>query len=128
MITSIPKGIGPHEGQELKLMLCKKKPLAIFSTDYPNHLEHPEIKFRDYVAQGRFIRGELSISQHIKHIYFSQPSENWRINRMIEIDHHLFILKQPTSECLEREIGELLGYPLKTSTPISFGANTLNNA
>lgn len=116
MDDELPRGIGPHEGRELELMLAGKKPLAMFNDDWPEDMEPPEIAFDPYVAKGRFVKAEIFVPEpafkdgQLRRYYYALPGEEWRIRRMIEIHRGSFERRQPTTPELETETGRLLGY------------------
>ena len=116
MTEDIPSGIGPHEGKELELMLAGKKPLAMFNDNIPFGMEPPEVAFDPYVSEGRFVKAEYVIQSTtgatagLRCYFYALPGEEWRIERMIEIDRLLFDDDMPTTPQLETEIGQLLGY------------------
>lgn len=116
MDQELPKGIGPHEGRELELMLAGKKPLAMFNDDWPKEMEPPEIVFDPYVALGRFVKHETFVPStaykggQLRYYYYALPGEEWRIDRMIEIQRRITELCLPTTPELETETGQLLGY------------------
>ena len=112
----IPIEIGPHEGQELKLLLAGKKPLAMFSDVVPASFEWGEETFQPYVETGRIIKYE-EIIHHAhpalypgRYVYFALPGEEWRIDRLSVILHMLFVERLKTTPAIETEIGRLLGY------------------
>jgi len=112
----IPPGIGPHEGRELELMLAGTKPLAMFNDDLPEGMEPPEISFDPYVAEGRFVKGEIVVplsapdQTHLRYYFYALPEEEWRIDRLSQIEHDIFVENVSTTPELETEIGRLLGY------------------
>lgn len=116
MDEELPKDVGPHEERELELMLAGKKPLAMFNDDLPPGMEPPEVTFDPHVRAGRFIKRELVVSgvagfpAGFRYYFFALPGEEWRIDRMIEINRGLFEGKVRTTPELETEIGRLLGY------------------
>ncbi len=97
-------------------MLAGKKPLAMFNDDLPEGMEPPEISFDPYVANGRFVKGELTVPASafkdgcLRYYFYALRGEQWRIARMIEILRGLFELHLPTTPELEAETGRLLGY------------------
>jgi len=111
-----------HTNRELELMLCGKKPLAVFY-DYTIHLPDeeiiPEHRFKAYVEEGRFIRGEhtfdlgydekLGIEAKLKYVFFAISSEAWRIPAFILLKS-VFLKTGRNPEELERMESRLLGY------------------
>lgn len=116
MKTKLPLGIGPHEGRELELMLAGKKPLAMFNDDWPEDMEPPEIFFDPYLAEGWFVKDERFVPSsaykdgHLRYYFYALPGEEWRIDRMIEIQRRFTEESLPTTPELETETGQLLGY------------------
>lgn len=81
-----------HTGRELLLMLEGRKPLAVFSEEYPKrtHVESiPESRFRKYVESGKLIMAEHVFSSKrkekisIRRVMYSIPEESWRIKSYI---------------------------------------------
>lgn len=111
----LPKGVGPHEGKELELMLKGEKPLVMFNHDWPKDLPHPKDTFSKYVEKGMLIaHKETYLSKATKerlvHYYFTLPEEAWRIQEMVKINHILYTEGASTTAKIEFEIGKLLGY------------------
>lgn len=84
--------IGPHQGQELELMLQGKKPCAVFSDIIPESgfiIEEiiPEKAFAPYVKSGQIIRFEDNHNTHdghiIKRVIFTLPNETWRADAIL---------------------------------------------
>ena len=115
-VPNILKGIGPHEGRELELMLAGKKPAAMFNEDLPEGFTMPDVLFAPYVESGRVITKEImiSFSKHpqlaLRYFFFAIPGEEWRMDRLIEIHRLIHEQGSPTTRELETEIGQLLGY------------------
>lgn len=116
MDEDFPKGIGPHDGRELELMLAGKKPLAMFNDDWPEELEPPEVSFDPFVAEGKFIKSIVYLpvsvfnNELLRYYFYALPQEVWRIAKIIEIQQRLFVNKLATTPELEQETGRLLGY------------------
>lgn len=113
----LPAGVGPHEEKELELMLAGQKPLAMLHDDWPVDWEHPKTAFQPYVKSGKIVAKEhtyiFSDGDTLHYYYFALPDEAWRIDEMIAIHTKLFDENQPTTDEIERRIGELLGYTAK---------------
>src|SRR3546814_9143117 len=110
-----PKGVGPHEGRELELMLAGEKPLAMFGDAVGSAYEIPEIDFAPFVADGTFVRREEvyrpgGTGVPGRFVYFARAGEEWRIETMHRINQSLFVHKESMSLETEREIDRLLGY------------------
>ena len=59
-----------HTNRELEFMLTGRKPLAVFSEELaflPDEEFIPEKKFPQYVASGKFVRGEAVIDGPYSH-------------------------------------------------------------
>lgn len=110
----LPPGIGPHEGRELELMLAGEKPLAMFS-DVDGWDGFPDADFAPHVAAGRIVMRETCRSDRMKglairSLYYALPDEEWRIERMMEIERGFRDGGIRNRPALETEIGRLLGY------------------
>lgn len=114
----LPKGIGPHDGRELELMLAGTKPLAMFSDLIPSNYEWPDAAFEPYVSSGALVKQEFLTNAQdgyhkVRHLYFALPKEAWRIERA-----HALSLLNFDIWCEEAEescslLGRLLGYSEK---------------
>jgi hypothetical protein len=115
-LPDLPEGIGPHEGRELELMLAGEKPAAMFNEDLPEDAVSPDVLFAPYVASGQVITKEITIrfpklnELELRYFFFALPGEEWRIDRLIEIQRLFQAEGTRTSRELETEIGQLLGY------------------
>lgn len=86
----IPKGVGPHAGRELNLMLSGKKPLAMFSGSLVNANWLVESEFAPYVDYGLIVGREKIYSgpngsAPNRYLYFARVGEKWRIVRLTSI-------------------------------------------
>lgn len=113
--------IGPHEGQELELMLAGKKRLAAFGDIIPENgkiAEHiiPEKKFKPYLESGQIIRHskefKTSDGDLIKYVCFTLPDEAWRAQTYIFIRQQLHSKKVEYTNSIDQLIGYLLDYSL----------------
>jgi hypothetical protein len=101
-----------HTNRELGFMLSGRKPLACFVDGkdcFPDVVVRYLRLFDRYVADGRLIRSDHFSDvawgkQH--HILFAIPSEEWRIDTMLE----LLLSSGHWTAQHERRQGELLGY------------------
>jgi hypothetical protein len=103
-----------HTNRELGLMLAKKKPLAHFSDGagaFPEAVQRYLRCFDRHVEAGVFVRRDAFCppnahrSYSLHRILFALPSEEWRIDEMIEMmESEVWGPEQ------ERREGELLGY------------------
>lgn len=97
-------------------MLAGKKPLAMFNDDLPEGMEPPETAFDPYVAKGRFLKDQVMVPAsafkggYLRYYFYALPDEEWRIERIIEIQRGFFEDNVKTTPALEIEIGQLLGY------------------
>ena len=113
--SDLPKGIGPHEGRELELMLAGEKPLAMFSDIVSSSYEWPDEWFEPHVASGKLVKKEFldetPDGRHkVRTLFFALPSETWRIDEAYGLSR-----KQFASWCDEASetcarLGRLLGY------------------
>ncbi len=127
--SSLPEGIGPHEGMELRLMLAGIKPAAMFSDTLPvSDHPMPEYDFDHYVASGNFVKNEVTFPMlvqtahpditHIRYIFYAIAREAWRVDALerVQIELHNYIKAHPYDkkisdfEPMDIEIGRLLGY------------------
>ena len=119
MRPSVRQFIGPHEGQELELMLKGSKPLSMFVETVPPEFEaFPESDFDNLVSRGNLIkrvsietvqRPDGKIGQ-VRRIIYALPSEEWRINALLLVQDLYAQLSPGWHPDLERIIGLLLGY------------------
>ncbi|MBD3660996.1 MAG: hypothetical protein HUJ11_02185 [Arenibacter algicola] len=111
----LPKGIGPHEGRELELMLAGEKPLAMFSDVIPSDYPWPDEQFAPFVAVGKLVMREFLTDTSdgkykVRHLYYALPDEAWRIDEA----HRLSLLHfdgwcdEAADACAQ--MGRLLGY------------------
>ena len=112
---SPPKGVAPHEGRELELMLAGEKPLAMFGDAVDSTTEVPEAEFAPYVADGTIVRWEavyrpLEWGLPGRFVYFARADEKWRIDALHRINVRLFVEGNSADPETEREVGRLLGY------------------
>jgi hypothetical protein len=112
----LPKGIGPHEGRELGLMLAGKKPISMFYEGLPVPVSevYPEEEFLLHVESGELIRHDEiyrltdSISAH--YVFYALPGETWRFRAMRQLLQARYVERRAWTENDERAIGLLLGY------------------
>lgn len=112
-----------HTGRELEMMVRGDKPLAHFCDQHPDEpCEEiiPEEAFSPYVSSGTFEKLEYvelltkppraghSHVKGIRHVFYAQPSEAWRIEAYIDLQ--LRLAPGGWSITLERLQGRLLGY------------------
>jgi hypothetical protein len=111
--SQVPKGIGPHEGKELELLLSGSKPLAMFSDIVPASFDWGENTFAPYVENGSLIKREMVLEKEniqFRFVYFSQKNEEWRIKQLHKINADVFYgICKPTQED-DIKTGQLLGY------------------
>lgn len=111
--------IGPHEGQELELMLAGKKSLAAFSDIIPEYGKIaeaiiPEKKFKPYVDSGQIIRFCEDYfspdNHHIRIVCFTTIDQTWRAQAYIFLRKKLQMREiQYTNSC-DEFFGLLLDY------------------
>src|SRR3546814_14764503 len=114
-----PKGVGPHEGRELELMLAGEKPLAMFGDAVGSAYEIPEIDFAPFVADGTFVRREEvyrpgGTGVPGRSVYFARAGEEWRIQTMHRITQSLVVHQESINPPLQREIVRLLEFGRST--------------
>ncbi len=111
--------IGPHEGQELKLMLAGKKHLAAFSDVVPDDgIIHeqiiPEEKFKPYVDSGQIIRQSTEFKKPggylLRIVCFITPNEMWRAKTYIYLRKKIYFKEIRYTDTLDEIFGDLLGY------------------
>jgi hypothetical protein len=104
-----------HTNRELGMMLRAEKPLAVFTDGYenfPDSVRRYLRLFDRHVTKGRFVKREYVLPENEPRkvlgwhtILYALPSEEWRIDAMIELK-----LSGQWSSKHEREEGRLLGY------------------
>ena len=106
-----------HTGRELLLMLQGKKPLSVFTTDWPrDDIETfvPNSFFSPHVESGRFQRYERvfrnwgGLGHDVLQVAFVVPGESWRVQAYFCLWE--LALKYGWNEGFERLEGYLLGY------------------
>lgn len=115
--SSLPAGIGPHEGRELELLLAGTKPLArLHSEPTTGYIPEDLTEFEPHVLSGRLIRIDTTSADGltINH-YFCLPTEEWRI-KILEVMNEVW--KRPNHggfsvDDYTRLEGTLFGYAKK---------------
>ena len=111
--------IGPHEGQELELMLAGKKRLAAFGDIIPANGEIaeqiiPEQKFKPYVESGEIIRFEeiytTADGYKKKQVCFTLPNEEWRAKAYMFFRKKISMLEIKYEDTYDEFFGLLLDY------------------
>ena len=113
--------LGPHEGQELSLMLAGSKHLSVFCIECQDHdwSEFPESDFDEEVAKGNFIKRERRETVEtpqgdqieIRTVLYATSQEFWRISGVyLFVDNLYRSLGAGYRPDFERVIGGLLGY------------------
>lgn len=100
------KPIGPHEGNEISLMLSGKKPVAALDV---HHL--PELE--KHVKAGKLIHKVVDhpvIPGH-KWVFAARPGEEWRLNKLHDSFNKLWTGPKEKKDLQHAKIGRLLGYP-----------------
>jgi hypothetical protein len=110
-----PKGVGPHERRELKLMLAGKKPAAMFGEAVQFRDILSEDDFAPHVAAGRIVKREYywddPVSGHsFVGIYYALPGEEWRIDALHELRMIVHRKSRRWTDEDEFSTGRLLGY------------------
>lgn len=110
--------IGPHEGQELELMLSGQKPMAAFGDIKPENGEIdeiiiPEKTFAPYVQKGEIIKVKETWKSP-KGIFvlvcYALPDEKWRAQTYIWLRKQIHQKELPYTDELDIIFGRLLGY------------------
>jgi hypothetical protein len=110
-----------HTGRELELMLEGRKRVAMFyavADELPDEQLIPERKFATHVADGRFVRDEITLTDQnprtgqpceLKYVFFARRGEEWRIPALALVVRTYYRLGH-TDEGIERIESALLGY------------------
>lgn len=95
--------LAPHTGQELALMLAKKKNVALFhQEDFPAELHH-------YIAQGQFRLKTIHFPpQPYPGFIVYRPGFEEQANRLADL--LISRIGKGFDLTVEREIGQILGY------------------
>lgn len=112
--------IGPHEGEELELMLSGQKDLAVFY-DYftPDQAIAeqiiPEKAFAPHVASGTILRFEQVLfspkaKREILYVCFTTPKNEWRAKAFFWIKTAVLNDVYEADTFYELYVGRLLGY------------------
>jgi len=97
-------------------MLAGEKPVAMFSDVVPPSFDLPEQDFAPYVANGKLMRRDIvmtasrSGTHDMRFLFYALSQEQWRIERLIEIQRAIHQHDEPSTRELETVIGRLLGY------------------
>jgi hypothetical protein len=110
--------IGPHEGDELDLMLSGVKPLSLFTFVTNEGHEFAEAAFDDQVSTGKLVKRVVHRQQWAPHgnyvevttVLYSLSDQIWRIDAYLFIAELYRSLGVGYRPDLERMIGNLLGY------------------
>lgn len=112
--------IGPHEGQELVLMLAGEKSLAMFHDALPDNDVIPEEiiperAFAPHVQQGRIKRFAEDIrnaknGRTMRFVCFTLPGHEWRAHCVLWLKREFFTGRLDHHPEHEALIGRLLGY------------------
>lgn len=109
--------IGPHEGQEIALMLAGEKPLALFSGFADDSDVIPEPDFEPHVRAGTLVKREWESNlpseedmPPFRHVLLARPEETWRIDDAYDIlNGHTGDPRRHSDDAHVR-MGRLLGY------------------
>jgi hypothetical protein len=97
----------------LALMLSGRKPAAMFSDMPPLDCSAPLLLFRPHVRSGRFtMRVDVIVLRpnlRVRFIYYARRGENWRIERLRQLNRQFFHGGN-WSDADDEETGRLLGY------------------
>jgi hypothetical protein len=109
--------IGPHEGQEIALMLAGEKPLALFSGFADETGNIPDPDFEPQVRGGTIVKWEFQVDLPseeglplFRHVLLAHPEETWRIDDAYAIlNGHMGDPRRHSDDAHVR-MGRLLGY------------------
>tara|TARA_S200000501_G_C20652794_1_gene668270 strand:+ start:323 stop:760 length:438 start_codon:yes stop_codon:yes gene_type:complete len=109
--------IGPHEGQEIALMLAGEKPLALFSGFADDTGNIPDPDFEPHVRAGTFVKREFQVDlpseeglPPFRHVLLARPEDTWRIDDAYAIlNGHTGDPRRHSDDAHVR-MGRLLGY------------------
>ncbi len=109
--------IGPHEGQEIALMLAGEKPLALFSGFVGETQIVPDGEFEPHVREGRLLKREWEVPlpheegmPPFRHVLLALPDEAWRLDDAYDILNHHEGDPRRHSDDGHVRMGWLLGY------------------
>ena len=109
--------IGPHEGQEIALMLVGEKPLALFSGFADETGNIPDPDFEPQVRGGTIVKWEFQVDLPseeglplFRHVLLAHPEETWRNDDAHPIlNGHMGDPRRHSDDAHVR-MGRLLGY------------------
>lgn len=112
---TVPRGVGPHNGRELELMLQGDKPMALFGAEPGMDAEDVgDTGFAPFVEEGRILKfTHIDPKTSVEDRRYCLPTEEWRcklsllISRMCRSGEAFDIF---TSNDLARLEGTLLGH------------------
>jgi hypothetical protein len=111
--------IGPHEGQELELLLNGNKPLAVFMDVVPESGDIderiiPEKTFAPYVQSGRLIRIARQMKDEdgsvLQYVCFTPPDQIWRAKSYLWLHQLIHTRQIEYTDQMDILFGRLLGY------------------
>jgi len=110
----VPPGVGPHELQELALMLAGSKPAAMFYDGLVARYIIPEDEFEPHVQAGRIIKHVViepdSNGMESICVYYALPGHEWRIYALEAINQPIRTGQRQATDQDDIETGHLLGY------------------
>ena len=117
-LHDLPEGVGPHEGQELELLLSGEKPLAMFTDIVPPSFDWSEDKFDIHAERGELVKREEiynnpNVPFPTRIVYYALPDEAWRIDKLHAINAAVFCELRSSTEQDDEDTGRLLGYSEK---------------
>ena len=114
------KRLGPHEGQELELMLAGKKPLALFYDTIPECGVIPEREFAPHVNSGKLVmsertfqsseKGKPEITIPVRVVFYALPEEAGRIDQGFGLMEEVLFQPSRPNDDDDARLGRLLGY------------------
>jgi hypothetical protein len=115
--AALPCFVGPHDDNELALMVAGQKPMCMFVEPIDSEFEiFEEDEFDKLVAEGKLIkRINIEIDKpfkgrSIRRVIYATPDEEWRINALLMVQGLYDTLLPGWHPDLDRVIGLLLGY------------------
>lgn len=104
--TDRPRGIGPHVGRDLTLMLAGMKPLTMQTRSGVR-------KFLPYLQSGKLVYAGKTMGFGNVVLYFiALPGQEWRGRQATKMMRQLHLTQDPDKEAeIHKRMGLLLGYP-----------------
>lgn len=112
--STLPAGIGPHEGREIELLLAGAKPVAMFTDFVPECGIIPDEELAPLLHEGRLV-GRNGIFDgpnggKVRLLAVAQSDASDRLDMLFELMRAIYEGRRPYDESADRQIGQLLGY------------------